>query len=191
MIERKEPKNIQLTTKGIRETKMSRADFLNQTRNEIYVISDGIHNGYNLGSLFRVCDATLVKKIIIVGDKIDMNLKIKKAAKGTEHWVPYEFTLNPVETVTRLKEAGVQIISIELCKDSVDYRLLDQIHGPLCFIFGNEMEGVSEELLRVSDYRLHLPQSGMANSLNVANCASIILYEGYKKMKPLRNPLKA
>lgn len=177
-------RELQLKTSELRASKVNRHDFEKLKRNEIYVILDRVDNGYNLGAILRLCDVTLVKKLYIIEGKNTIARKALKAAKGAENWVPYEVVIAPAELINKLKQDGVIIASLEICHDSVDYRKVDFSKKPICFVFGSETSGVSEEILNLSDMRIHLPVQGMCNSLNVSSCAAVILYEAIKSQMP-------
>ena len=173
-------RTLQKKTSEIRDTKINRHDFKLMKRNEIYVILDKINNGYNLGAILRLCDVTLVKKLFIIDGKNAVARKALKASKGSENWVPHEIVESAAIIIEKLKSENVKIVSVEICHDSVDYRTIDFKNKPMCFVFGNEMTGVSEEILTQSDYRIHLPVQGMSNSLNVSSCASVVLFEAIR-----------
>lgn len=176
-------RTLQMKTSEIRKTKINRHDFKVMKRNEIYVVLDKINNGYNLGAILRLCDVTLVKKLFIIDGKNAVARKALKASKGAENWVPHEIVESASAVIEQLKADGVKIVSVEICHDSVDYRTVDFTKKPLCFVFGNEMTGVSEEILNLSDVRIHLPVQGMSNSLNVSSCASVVLFEAVRDVK--------
>ncbi len=173
-------RTLQKKTSEIRDTKINRHDFKLMKRNEIYVVLDKINNGYNLGAILRLCDVTLVKKLFIIDGKNAVARKALKASKGAENWVPHEIVESAAIIIEKLKSENVKIVSVEICHDSVDYRTIDFKNKPMCFVFGNEMTGVSEEILTQSDFRIHLPVRGMSNSLNVSSCASVVLFEAIR-----------
>lgn len=173
-------RTLQKKTSDIRDTKINRHDFVHLVRNDVYVILDKIHNGFNLGAILRLCDVVLAKKLFIVDGKNAVARKALKASKGAENWVPHEIIESPMEVIQQLKAEGVQIVSVEICHHSVDYRTIEFGKKPMCFVFGNEMTGVSEDILKISDHCIHLPVQGMSNSLNVSSCASVILFEAIR-----------
>lgn len=173
-------RTLQKKTSEIRDTKINRNDFKLLERNDVYVFLDNIHNGFNLGAILRLSDVVLAKKLFIVDGKNAVARKALKASKGAENWVPHEIIDQPLEVLNQLKSEGVQIVSVEICHHSVDYRTLEFGKRPMCFVFGNEMTGVSEEILKISDHCIHLPVQGMSNSLNVSSCASVILFEAIR-----------
>ncbi len=137
----------------------------------------------------RLSDALLVKKVYICGKTIvPPNKKIKTSSRGVEKWVPWEYYENPVEIAQKLKPKGVQIISDEVADNSIDYR---EFHpsSRVCFILGREYDGVSQELLNLSDAIIHLPLLGMCNSINGSTAASVILYDTYNKINEMKKTL--
>ena len=85
----------------------------------------------------------------------------------------------------KLKQLGIQIVSVEVTNDSIDYREYYP-EGRICLILGREYDGVSQELLDISDCSVHLPLLGMANSINVSTCASVVMYDTYSKLEKLK-----
>ena len=135
---------------------------------------DNLRSGHNIGSLFRTADAIRAEKMFLCGSTLTPpNHKITRASKGSEKWVPWEYALNAVDSLEKLKRSGVVIVSAELSETSVDYRSV--IPGfPCCLVLGNETKGVSTEVLSYSDYIVHIPMLGMQNSINVSVVAGIL-----------------
>lgn len=180
--------NIQLSKEDLRETKHDRKTFPHLERNDVYIILDNLKCAHNIGTILRLADALMVKKVFICGDRsiTPPNRKIRTASRGTEKWVPWEYNANSIDVALGLKEEGVEIIAVEISSESVDYRENDP-SNVVCYVFGNEFVGVSEEILSLADKTVHLPILGMTNSLNVGTAASVILYDNYTKMEKKRN----
>ncbi|MBI3331337.1 RNA methyltransferase [Candidatus Peregrinibacteria bacterium] len=172
----------------LREKKTDRKSFLKVVRAPIYVVLDSLKSAYNVGSIFRLADALLVTKIYLCGQTIiPPNYKLKTTSRGTERWVPWEYRKSAVETVRKLKEAGVFILCAELTEDSIDYKKMLPSF-PVCLVLGREYDGVSPEVLDLADAVVSLPIYGMTNSLNVASTASVLLYELSQMAKHQRDP---
>ncbi|KKQ78026.1 MAG: hypothetical protein A3A96_03000 [Candidatus Zambryskibacteria bacterium RIFCSPLOWO2_01_FULL_39_39] len=152
------------------------------------VILNNIRSNENVGSIFRTCDATSVSKIILVGytpSPVDRfgreNKGLTKASLGAEKFVKWEKVESLEETSLKLKEEGFKIVGIEQSKKSLDYRLLknkileSKIQN-LAFVFGNEVEGLSKEDLKLCDMVAELPMFGGKESLNVSVCVGVVLY---------------
>jgi tRNA G18 (ribose-2'-O)-methylase SpoU len=171
------------SSKGeIREKKISKDNFFNTERLPIYIVLDSLKCAHNIGTILRLSDALLVKKVFICGDTIiPPNKKIKSSSRGAEKWVPWEYSDDIVSVLIKLKEEGVFIMSAEVSKDSIDYDKATY-KLPLAIVLGREYDGVSDEALNLSDCIVHLPMYGMCNSINVSTTASVLMYEAHKKM---------
>ncbi len=167
----------------ILKIKPSAEEVKNKKRNPIYAILDNVRSLYNVGSIFRTSDAVLLEKLYLCGiTGFPPRKEISKTALGAEELVPWEYKEEAIEVIKNLKKQGVKIIAIELAHGSVPYDEY-QIEFPACFIFGHEVYGISDEVMEEVDMSLEVPMLGRANSLNVATCYGIIMYEALKKLK--------
>jgi tRNA G18 (ribose-2'-O)-methylase SpoU len=167
-----------LSTRELRDTKPDRANFPAMPRAPITVVLDGVTGNYNLGAIFRLCDAFLAERLIVCG-AASLSLRKRKlvqAAKGAERWVPWEVAADAAAAVYALKEAGYWIVAVELTAASVPVTAM-RSRFPAAVVLGNEMRGVSPEVLACADQVVAIPMRGMANSLNVATAAAIVLHE--------------
>lgn len=147
-----------------------------------YVILHNIRSAHNVGSVFRTSDGAGVSKLFITGytpaptDRFGReNAEIAKTSLGAAHTVPYEVVEDVAVVIKSLKEAGVQIVAVEQTERAVKYTKFEQA-GDVVFIFGNEITGVEEEVLEMSDTHIQIPMSGVKESLNVSVCAGIVLF---------------
>jgi len=145
---------------------------------KIHIVLDNIRSAFNVGSIFRSSDgAGSVEKIYLCGitSPID-NPKLEKTALGSLEFIPSEHYDTTLEAIQELKEQNIPIYSVELTKGSKNFQ--DIIYpNEFALIFGHEKKGIDKEILRFSDQILFIPMRGEKKSLNVANVASIILYE--------------
>ena len=146
------------------------------------VILNNIRSNENVGSIFRTCDAAGVSKIILVGytpaplDRFGReNRGLTKAALGAEKFVKWEKSETLKEAVLKIKKDNFKIIGIEQSKDSINYSLLSN-DSNLALIFGNEVDGLSGEDLKLCDAVAQIPMLGQKESLNVAVSVGIVLY---------------
>lgn len=171
----------QLSKIELRAEKKSREEFKNIKRNEIYIVLDSLKVAHNIGTILRLSDALLIKKVYICGNTIvPPNYKIKASSRGAEKWVDWEYIEHATQIVKKLKSEGVEITSVEVASNSIDYREYKP-KFPLCLILGREYDGVSQELLDLSDNVIHLPLLGMSNSINVSTAASVVMYYAFDK----------
>jgi len=158
------------------KNKPTPAEFAKLERSPIYLVLDNIRSSHNVGAMFRTADSVLIKKIYLCGiTGTPPRPEIDKTALSTVQFVPWEYSRSTAEVLKKLKSEGVQIVALEQCHESVDYREADY-HFPVALVLGHEIDGVSEEALALCDLAISLPMLGMANSLNVATACGIALH---------------
>src|SRR3989338_2360714 len=124
--------------------KPSTAQVKRKRRMPIYALLDNVRSMYNVGAIFRSSDAVLLKKLYLCGiTAYPPRKEISKTALGAEELVPFEYHEDAVEISRKLKKDGVQIIAVELAKKAVDYTEAEY-DFPVCFVFGHEVEGMSD-----------------------------------------------
>lgn len=176
----------QLTKAELRDIKSKNYDrktFKEIKRNEIYILLDDFKVHHNIGTIFRLADAILAKKVFLCGKtKTPPNYKISKSSRGAEKWVDFEYYENAEEIVKKLKTEGVEIVSVEITDKSIDYKEYLPNSNGVCIILGREYDGVSQNLLNLSDKTIHLPIYGMCNSINVSTAGAVVLYDVLDKL---------
>lgn len=144
----------------------------------VYVILNSIRSSYNVGSIFRTSDGVMIEKLFICGYTPSPPKKeVLKTALGSQDSVVWEYVKDPAEVVIRLKEQGVKICALELTDSSVPHYSLTKDDFPLCLIVGNEISGVTDDLLDMCDLSIEIPQYGIKQSLNVAVAYGISIFE--------------
>lgn len=145
---------------------------------KIHIVLDNIRSVFNVGSIFRSADgAGSVEKIYLCGmtTPID-NPKLEKTALGATEMIDSEHYDTTQEALAELRERNIPIFSVELTDDAQDFQETEY-PKELALVFGHEKNGVDEDILQESDQKIFVPMRGKKESLNVANCASIVLYE--------------
>jgi 23S rRNA (guanosine2251-2'-O)-methyltransferase len=159
------------------------AEFKQAEKFPIVVILENIRSGYNVGSLFRTADAFLLKSIYICGYTAHPPHKeIKKTALGAESTVDWKYFKKISEAIDELRKDGYKIYSVEQAEDSL--KLQDTSFEPgkkLAVIFGNEVTGVEQSTIELTDGCIEIPQLGMKHSLNIATAAGVVLWELIRK----------
>jgi 23S rRNA (guanosine2251-2'-O)-methyltransferase len=138
-------------------------------KNEIYIILDDVLDTYNIGGIFRLCEAAGIKKLYLCGGtETPPNPRIKKSSINTTDLVDWEYSESAVDAIKdlRLKIKDIQIIAVEQAKDSADYTEFEY-KKPLALVVGNESYGVLPETLKHVDAIVELPMFGVNISLNV------------------------
>ena len=170
---------VKLNARQLRKTKPNKENFKEIKRNPIYIVADRVFDTYNIGSLFRLADAISAEKVFLCGDmEYPPSSKIHKSAVGTEEWVPWEKTSSAAETARQLASQGIQIISVEQDSRSIPYTLLPKhLKSPVAIVVGHETDGISKEVLDLSDIIVELPMFGVNKSFNVWGSAAVIAYK--------------
>ena len=146
-------------------------------KQEICVLLNNIRSLHNVGSVFRTSDGAGVKKIYLTGQTgYPPREEITKTAIGAEEVVPWEYYIDPIDCINRLKEDGVEIVALEQTKKSVDYKKLKP-KLPICLVVGHEIDGVSKEILNLCDSAIEIPMLGKKQSLNVSVAFGIAIYQ--------------
>ncbi len=151
----------------------------------VYVLLNSIRSSYNVGSIFRTSDGAMIEKLILTGytphppiDNITSGKKdILKTALGSTQSVNWEYIKNSLEAINKLKAEGIKICALELTENSKPYYTLTNNDFPLCLVVGNEITGVSQEVLDLCDFSIEIPQYGIKQSLNVAVAYGIAIFE--------------
>jgi 23S rRNA (guanosine2251-2'-O)-methyltransferase len=149
---------------------------------EKIVILHDIRSTHNVGSIFRTADGAGVYKIYLTGytptpkDRFDRWRKdISKVALGAERTISWEYHRDIKVLIKSLKEEGFDVVAVEQNKDSINYKTF-KLKNKTAFIFGNEVEGVSQDILDEVDNIIEIEMLGEKESLNVSVTAGIILF---------------
>ncbi len=173
-----------LTHEEVGKKRISVEESKTVKRNPVYVMCDNIRSIYNVGSIFRTSDAALIEKLYLTGyTPHPPRPEIEKVALGSTKSVPWEYIQNPAEAISELKSKGVKIVSLEIAENSRNYADLESNDFPLCLILGNELSGVSNELIELSDFSIEIPQYGFKHSMNVAVAYGIAVFEMVRVLK--------
>lgn len=168
----------------------------------VYVLLNSIRSNYNVGSIFRTSDGAMIKKLFLCGytphPPISINVissesaseksqntyhrssgskEVLKTALGATGSVKWEYIKDPMEVIKQLKSEGVKICALEQTSKSKPYYKITENDFPLCLIIGNEISGVSQELIDLCDFSIEIPQYGIKQSLNVAVAYGIAVFE--------------
>ena len=154
-----------------------------KSRQEIYIILDNVLDTYNIGGVFRLADAVGAKKILLCrGSETPPNSRIQKASIGTWQWVEWEYFPETTDAIKslKIKVPNIKIISVELDRKAIDYTRADY-QLPVALVVGHESDGISQQVMDISDQIVQLPQRGINKSLNVMVSLGIVLYEVLEK----------
>lgn len=150
----------------------------------IVVILDNVRSALNVGSVLRTADSLGVDEVILCGiTATPPSREIHKTALGAELSVPWQYFETTVEAVEKFKAEGYIAVAIEQDETSVDLRdfVVDK-EANYALILGNEVEGVSQEVLGLCQQIVEIEQRGIKKSLNVSVAGGIVLWEISKKI---------
>lgn len=169
-------------------TELSRkniTEFKNTTRLPVIVVLDNVRSAHNVGSVFRTCDAFAVEKIYLCGiSAAPPNREVMKTAIGSTESVEWKYFNSVAEAIHSLKESGYQIILIEQTDESISLEnFIPSKEKKYALVFGNEVSGVSDEILSLADVAVEIPQFGTKHSFNISVSAGIVLWDFYLKSK--------
>ena len=163
------------------ENRPSVRDLESMQRIPIVALIENVRSMHNVGSIFRSSDGARIQQLILSGfTPAPPRPEISKTALGSTESVPWLYTKNSVKKINELKQNGYTIYTVEQTTESQIYTKVEY-KFPLCFIMGNEVDGVSDELVRVTDYAIEIPMLGIKHSLNVSVAYGIVLYNMLSK----------
>lgn len=162
--------------------RVSVGEYKSQNKCPVVLVLDNIRSTHNVGAAFRTCDAFNVEKLYLCGITAQPPHKeISKTALGATESVDWQYVESVFELAQKLKEDGYCIILVEQTDSSIMLQNIDfQAYSKIALFVGNEVFGISDELLDVADFSVEIPQFGTKHSLNVAVAAGIVLWEAVK-----------
>nr|WP_297787748.1 RNA methyltransferase [uncultured Allomuricauda sp.] len=159
------------------------AGFKQAEKSPIIIILDNVRSLNNIGSVFRTADAFLVQKIYLCGITATPPHKdIRKTALGATESVDWEYRKDTLELLQELKQDGVEIVSVEQAENAImlnDYQVDSE--KIIALVFGNEVKGVSQEVVSASNTVLEIPQFGTKHSLNISVSTGVVVWDIWSK----------
>ena len=165
--------HAEISTKRVPEEQIE-----NASRIPLIVLVDNVRSLYNVGSIFRTSDGVMIEKLILAGfTPYPPRKEIERTALGSTKSVPWEYTKHPTEYINKLKNHGYKICCLELTDNSIHYNDIKTTDFPLCLVIGNEISGVSKDIIGLCDLAIEIPMYGIKQSLNVAVAYGIAAFE--------------
>lgn len=162
--------------------RISQENYKELHKDGLVLVLENMRSAFNVGSIFRTGDGFGISFIYLCGITcLTDNRELQKTALGAELSVPSAHLETAREAINLLKKEGYTILALEQAHNShllySDYFVKGKKYA---IVLGNEVEGVSEETIALADACIEIPQVGAKHSLNVANAASIVLWEFFK-----------
>jgi len=170
--------------KNIELNRISTDEFKKADKIPLVIILDNIRSQNNVGSVFRTSDAFRVEKIYICGiAPTPENREVHKTALGAEDSVDWEYFKDSIELTKKLKNEGYKIYAIEQAENSTSLENFEiNTSFKNAIVFGNEVKGVKQEIINISDACIEIPQFGTKHSFNISVSVGIVLWEVVKPL---------
>ena len=180
--------------------RLSQEEFKSAGKINVTVVLDNIRSQHNIGAAFRTSDSFLIEKILLCGCcATPPTAEIHKSALGAEFSVDWEYHKETIDAIAALKDKGYTIVSIEQAENSIKLQDMEKFLYPdnsspataqenlsgrkYALVFGNEVKGVQQEVVDMSDAVIEIPQFGTKHSLNISVSLGIVLWEFCKNLK--------
>jgi 23S rRNA (guanosine2251-2'-O)-methyltransferase len=158
--------------------------FKNAQKVPLCFVLDNVRSMHNVGSAFRTADAFRISRIYLTGITAQPpHREIEKTALGATSSVDWSYHENTAALLRDLKQSGWRIVVVEQTTGSVPlHRVPVESADKVCFVFGNEINGVSDDALPLADIVIEIPQSGTKHSLNISVCIGIVAWHFYSRI---------
>lgn len=141
------------------------------------VVLENIRSLHNVGAIFRTADGAGWDKAYLTGyTGCPPDRRIEKVSLGAENFLPWEHVEDAKKLCEKLKADGVEILALEQTKESENIFETKNFGENIALVLGNEVEGVSQDVLNLADRHLEIPMQGQKTSLNVSVAAGVALY---------------
>lgn len=148
------------------------------TRHPVSLLLHNIRSLYNVGSIFRTCDAARAEELILCGfTPYPPRKEIEKTALGAVGTVPWRYFDSTIQAIHTLRSEGEKIFALEITDKKRLYTSFQPDEFPMVIVVGNELVGIEQEILNLCDDAVEIPMFGVKHSLNVAVAAGIVLFE--------------
>ena len=157
--------------------------FKSAEKTPITIVLDNVRSAINVGSVFRTSDAFLIENIILCGiTATPPNKEIRKAALGSTNSVNWKYVKSTTDAVQQLIKDGYHVVGIEQADKSTQLNEFELPKKALAIIMGNEVNGVSQEVIDICNEVIEIPQFGTKHSLNIAVTSGIVIWDLWKKL---------
>ena len=160
-------------------------EFKSTEKTPLIVVLDNIRSLNNIGSVFRTSDAFLIEKVYLCGITAKPpHRDIQKTALGATETVEWEYFENTLDAIEKLKQEGCKIASIEQAENATMLNNFNTVSNEkLAIVFGNEVNGVTQEVIDESDVVIEIPQFGTKHSLNISVSVGVVIWDLFIKLR--------
>lgn len=164
----------------------SAAEFAAMEKMPVAVVLDNVRSSQNTGAFFRTGDAFAVERIALCGiTPTPPNRDVHKTALGAELTVPWSYHASAAECVQELQREGYRLLAVEQVEGSVSLDAFRPEPGArYALVFGNEVDGVAQEVVDLCDGAIEIPQAGTKHSINVSVAGGVVLWHLFSYLRP-------
>jgi len=164
--------------------RVSLSEFKAQDKLPVAIVLDNVRSMHNVGSIFRTSDGFAVEQICLCGiTGQPPHREIEKTALGATQSITWHYFVDPLQAVEQLRSEGYTIVAIEQAENSIMLNTFEPENDKkYALIFGNEVNGVSDEVMKAVDTCIEIPQFGTKHSFNIVVSAGIVLWDFYCKL---------
>ncbi len=151
----------------------------------VVLVLDNVRSLHNIGSAFRTADAFRIEAVYLCGiSATPPHREIHKTALGATESVNWLYFPTTVEAVNRLREQGYNIVAVEQADESVALQdFVPSASQKYALVFGNEIKGVEDQVVEMSDAVIEIPQFGTKHSLNISVTVGVVLWDLWVKVQ--------
>ncbi|MBP6731808.1 MAG: RNA methyltransferase [Chitinophagales bacterium] len=164
--------------------RLTKEEFKEHPKTPVVIVLDNIRSHLNVGSVFRTADAFLIEAIYLCGiTGIPPHRDIHKTALGATDTVSWKHFETTSEAIASLKSSGYKVIALEQAENATmlnDFKPTRE--EKYAIVFGNEVDGVEQEIVNQADLVIEIPQFGMKHSLNIAVSAGVVIWDFFFKL---------
>ncbi len=161
----------------ISDRRLSVEQAISAERSPIYGFLENVRSLYNVGSIFRTSDAVLLSKLYLTGfTPYPPRIEISKTALGAVESVPWSYRKKPLDAVNEIRSQGIKLAVLEQTDESIPLWELPRDFFPICVAVGNEIGGITRDVVDAADIAVEIPMKGVKHSLNVAVAYGIAVY---------------
>ena len=165
--------------------RISVEEFKEAKKLSLVVVLDNVRSVYNVGSVFRTCDAFRIESIYLCGISAQPpQVELHKTALGAEFTVDWQYFKDTKDAINNLHEQGYIVYSVEQAEGSTMLQDLQLDKSKkYAIVMGHEVKGVQQEVVDMSDGCIEIPQYGTKHSLNVSVTTGIVIWDLFNKLR--------
>ena len=152
---------------------------------DLVIVLDNLRSGNNIGSVFRTADCVGVKELILTGiSQQPPHKEITKTAIGATSSVDWQYFESNADAISYLKQNDYKVFAVEQTTDSIDLSAIEIAEtDKIAIVLGNEVQGVSDDMISLVDGAIEIAQYGTKHSFNVSVCAGIVAHTIASKLR--------